>query len=313
MPMRSLYCYRCRGWWQDVLHIKSKSRSKSRKRSAEEESKSSNSKSQTRDEVLSLTPFSSRRGSSKDSPGAPWIKSTPASRLPALQKEGEREDLPLPPQPELPLPPQPPAIAAEVKAKIEELKKSLGSAYTKDLEAKILEAANASTQMAKAALTHGDLNKFAQAKKQYIKAVDVVKEIDKDWASFAQTLQAAFDREQAAYKEQRAQAIEDLRAKKSKLQEQQDAIRRSALSHIQEEEEEEPTPQVEDGYTFPPVENAEQISDEELMDDSAFQHAPKAFARLGSLPDKRSEAQEGKPSKKIKSTLPEEAKEVKGA
>ena len=176
-PMNVLYCHSCHSWWQTVLHTQSRSKSRKRKKQKPKKGESK----EARENVLCLTPFSNRKKGGKDPAGVPWVPTTPATRI-DVEADEVTEDLPLPPAPVLPQPPQPPEIPAEVRAKVEEVKKTLGPAYNQEIEAKILESANAQlAQPPKAEITHGDLNKISQAKKQYLKAKEDVGKIDKDW------------------------------------------------------------------------------------------------------------------------------------
>ncbi|CAK9067742.1 unnamed protein product [Durusdinium trenchii] len=261
---------------------------------------------ESQENVLCLTPFSSRKKGGKELAGVPWVQTTPSTRIAVETVEAQGEDLPLPPAPELPQPPDPPEIPAEVRAKVEEVKKTLGPAYNQEIEAKILEsAASQLAQPAKAEITHGDLNKISQAKKQYLKAKEDVAKIDKDWLHFAKTIQAAYVREQAAYKEQRAEAIKELQLKKDKLRELQDAVRRSALSQFGEQEEV-PLAVAEDLYPLPQDELEDMVSEEELLAETevkvsgSFIHAPQPFGRLAPSPTRKAEKQEGRQSKKPK-------------
>ena len=301
MSMSTLYCNHCQGWWQSVL--RQKSRSKPRKGKAEESTKKQmkNQKSQGAEDVWALTPFSSRRPTPKESPGVRWMKGTPTTRLSVPKQTGE--ELPIPPAPDLQIPPAPPAVVAEVKSKLEDLKRTLGVAYTKEIEDKVMEAANVSL-VAKPEIIHGVLNKTAQAKKQYTKAKEAVLEVDKEWKFFAETLKTAYDRERAAYVEQRASAMEELSTRKEKLKELQDAMRQSAMAQSLMEGEDVPQEGImEDGYTIPP-DPVEPISDEELLDDSMVKGrlpSPKPFSRGASASaGKRNEGQAGNLSKKPK-------------
>lgn len=100
--------------------------------------------------------------------------------------------------------------------------------------------------------------------------------------AFAQTIQAAYVREQAAYKEQRAEAIQELQQKKDKLRDLQDAVRRSALSQFGDGEDV-PEAVDADAYPLPEEEATDMISDEKLMADAEvkgvapFLHAPQPF------------------------------------
>ena len=79
-------------------------------------------------------------------------------------------------------------------------------------------------------ITHGVLNKIAQAKKQYVKAKEAIVDIDTDWKLIAETIKTAFEREKVAYLEQRSAAMEELKSRKEKLVELQETLRRTALT-----------------------------------------------------------------------------------
>lgn len=291
-----------------AIQKKSKSRSKSNKRKKQNEK---TKKSTEGDNTMCLTPFSGRRASQKESPGAPWVRSTPATRMASLKEsvsEDKEQDLPLPPQPELPKPPLAPSLPQEVKGRIAELKKSMGAGFTKELEDSIVAAALAAPNASSAAkpiITHGDVNKVSQARKQFEKAKTDLAEIDAEWKSFAAGLKLAYDRELEDYKVLRAQALEEVRAKAQKVKELQEAIKQSALAHNAEEEEIEAIPVLEDAYQIPDMEDAIPSEDEELMvaDGEQFAHRPKAFGRFSVSPTRKAENQEGSATKKSRATL----------
>ena len=82
-----------------------------------------------------------------DGLGQPWQKSTPDGRLAKIQAE---ENLELPPPAQLPPPPKPAdelqEVAPEVRAHIESLQKSMGSAFAPKLEQDIVAATSTSME-----------------------------------------------------------------------------------------------------------------------------------------------------------------------
>lgn len=127
--------------------------------------------------------------------GQPWQKSTPEGRLADLED--------VPPPPTLPPPPMPgnqEEVPVEVKQHIENLQKSLGSAFTPKLEQDILAAAKA-PPAPKLEITHTDLNRAKQARTQYEAAKAKLKEVDTKWKQFNHGLQAAYNVEHEEYKQ----------------------------------------------------------------------------------------------------------------
>ena len=117
-----------------------------------------------------------------DGLGQPWQKSTPDGRLAKVPVE---DSLELPPPPQLPPPPKPAdelqEVAREVRAHIESLQKSMGSAFAPKLEQDIIAAAKANPKGPKLEITHTDLNKAKQARNQYDAAKAQLKEVDGKW------------------------------------------------------------------------------------------------------------------------------------
>eukprot|EP00913_Durusdinium_trenchii_P027840 g26104.t1 len=132
--------------------------------------------------------------------GQPWQKGTPESRLATVALESDD----LPPPPTLPPPPKPveetAEVAPEVKAHIESLQKSMGSAFTPKLEQDIIAAAKMPAKAQSIEITHTDLNKAKQARNQYDAAKKELKKIDEKWVQFNQGLQQAYNCEHEEYK-----------------------------------------------------------------------------------------------------------------
>ena len=258
-------------------------------------------KSAEQEESMRRTPFSGRRVKLKNSPGVPWVKTTPALRMPPVNEE-EGNDL----QPELPQPPAAPSFAPEMKEKIEELKRTMGSGFIKELEDIIVAAATAAPSQpvqSKPIITHGDVNKVAQARKQLEKAKSDLREIDEEWKSFAQGLQTAYEREQADYKVLRKSALEEVHARLAKLKELLEAIKQSALLHGRR--------RFRTGrggclYQLPEAEDLEVPPDgEELiqaMEDSNAFHQAKVFGKFSASPVRKAEVQDGSRSKKLRAS-----------
>lgn len=150
--------------------------------------------------------------------GQPWQKGTPESRLATVALESDD----LPPPPTLPPPPKPveetAEVAPEVKAHIESLQKSMGSAFTPKLEQDIIAAAKMPAKAQSIEITHTDLNKAKQARNQYDAAKKELKKIDEKWVQFNQGLQQAYNCEHEEYKCRRKAAVEELQTKRQKLE-----------------------------------------------------------------------------------------------
>ena len=228
--------------------------------------------------------------------GPPWQKSTPESRLARVSTDLED----VPPPPLLPPPPKPgpdpEEVPVEVKQHIENLQKSLGSAFTPKLEQDILAAAKAPAVAPKLEITHTDLNRAKQARTQYEAANGKLKEVDTKWKQFNHGLQAAYNVEHEEYKQKRAAALEDLQNKKVKLQEIQERIKNSAMNHNLVEEEPTDIPATGGFQMMDPIEVDIGSEDEELAE-----HQPvPCFGRTKASPTRQAEQPLGGIPKKVK-------------
>eukprot|EP00913_Durusdinium_trenchii_P004067 g3769.t1 len=206
----------------------------------------------------------------------------------------------VPPPPLLPPPPKPgpdpEEVPVEVKQHIENLQKSLGSAFTPKLEQDILAAAKAPAVAPKLEITHTDLNRAKQARTQYEAANGKLKEVDTKWKQFNHGLQAAYNVEHEEYKQKRAAALEDLQNKKVKLQEIQERIKNSAMNHNLVEEEPTDIPATGGFQMMDPIEVDIGSEDEELAE-----HQPvPCFGRTKASPTRQAEQPSGGIPKKVK-------------
>ena len=186
------YCRRCKYHWTEIEAWQpKKKRSQSRHHPRKEKTpKQQVAKSQEADPDLELTQLLSGK--------APWITTTPQSRVPK-PVTGLDEEPGLPPQPLLPPPPPAPHVVVKEDITEEELRvlKTLQDLSTMGVpmseeQKQTMAALDSKRQQGVQTkeLTHGHLNKLDKTKRQLKAMAGKIQVLDSEWAKFVQGITA---------------------------------------------------------------------------------------------------------------------------
>eukprot|EP00438_Fugacium_kawagutii_P034774 Skav236238 [mRNA] locus=scaffold829:205672:206968:+ [translate_table: standard] len=173
---------------------------------------------------------------------APWIPSTPQSRLPET-KEMESMDadnkLPIPPPPVLPAPPAASSSAPVItEAELKLLSHLRGLQEVNMLpdslkeQKEILEQKQAEVSASKT-LTHGHINKLHKARNQMQNALKRIHNVDAEWAAFMTTVTENVKYHASCYQQHRQELVQQLQTKIQELSTIKEEVSVASLSLVE--------------------------------------------------------------------------------
>eukprot|EP00438_Fugacium_kawagutii_P016300 Skav208503 [mRNA] locus=scaffold1658:98643:99653:- [translate_table: standard] len=304
------HCHSCQGHWTEVWkhgkHRKtSRPRNPSRQRPKQPKSNSKHAEDKAAAEEPAWNVFPSR---------APWIPTTPQSRL-VDNKDPEVAapdgKLPLPPPPSLPQPPvaphpSPTALSEDEVKLLSHLRgfQQL-QALPPDLlsQLQVLEAKEAE-QSANRALSHGHINKLHKTKNQAVNLVKKIKALDEEWRKFVADVSERTAMHATLYRQHREELQQSLHEKLKDLEtvkKEVNVASQTLLDSLQPVEYKEEPEDTEDAMARISAVMQEaaavdclEISDNELETDATMEtatqakssQAPRPFGRAAGSPHK---------------------------
>lgn len=225
-------CSSCQKHWSLVWNPPKgrRRRSGSRKDKQKKKEKDGGDVTEEQDPVLEVVPQK-----------APWVVSTPQSRLPKVE-----DSLPLPPPPRLNPPPQPPVESGQPSlpsgnVKVLEHLKGLRDAgcqlpepFLQQLQEMEQQAQDA---VEKVQLSHSHLNKLKKLKGQMQTQQKKIQEIDAQWDRFVKTASENLQRHATMYQSYRKDMVDILEAKRAELHKVKETITVASKSLIAGQEE----------------------------------------------------------------------------
>ena len=215
--------------------------------------------------LRAFQPFASGTAQGED---APWLASTPTSRLPRVNKSGKKEP------------------AEEAEQQEEEANESLDQAKALLANGSIpdeLKQALTKFTTKESEVTHSDVSKLKRLKIAFAKQKDGLKALETQWEDFVQLSKSNWEYQRENFLQMRAEQVKILKATQEKMLQLQKEI--SDKATLEEEQEEEKFTENEE-YTeegpIPPWDI--EIPDEDLDMEPVTPAASKAMHPFGKPP-----------------------------